>query len=85
MSLWSLQEAKKYTDKEVKTVMDSIDAHLAEKATEAVLGHVKVDGETIIATNGVITAQTHITDSVTTDKWQWGMANGIAFLEKVVI
>lgn len=33
MSLWSLQEAKKYTDKEVKTVMDSIDAHQADYAS----------------------------------------------------
>ena len=60
-------------------------AHLAEKATDEDLGHVKVDGETITASNGVISAQTQIVDTVTTDKWKWGMEDGVVFLEKVVI
>ena len=58
--------------------------HEAEKATDEDLGHVKVDGETIIATNGVITAQTQIMDTVTNEKWEWGMEDGVVFLEKVV-
>ena len=63
---------------------NALATHLAEKATDEDLGHVKVDGETIIATNGVITAQTQIVDTVTDEKWEWGMEDGIVFLEKVV-
>lgn len=63
---------------------DSVATHLAEKATDEDLGHVKVDGETITASNGVISAQTQIVDTVTTDKWEWGMEDGVVFLEKVV-
>lgn len=59
--------------------------HLAEEATDEKLGHVKVDGETITASNGIISAQTQIVDTVTSDKWKWGMENGIIFLEKVVV
>ena len=60
-------------------------SHLAEKATEQNYGHVKVDGETITASNGVISAKTQIIDSVTGTKWQWSMENGVVFLEKVVV
>ena len=60
-------------------------AHTAEIATQESLGHVKVDGETITASNGIISAQTQIVDTVTSDKWKWGMENGIVFLEKVVV
>ena len=63
---------------------NALAAHLAEKATDEDLGHVKVDGETITASNGVISAQTQIVDTVTTDKWEWGMEDGVVFLEKVV-
>jgi len=61
------------------------DSHLSEEASQTNLGHVKVDGETITASNGVISAQTQIVDTVTSDKWKWGMENGIVFLEKVVV
>ncbi len=60
-------------------------SHTAEKATEQNYGHVKVDGETITASNGIISAQTQIVDTVTSDKWKWGMEDGIVFLEKVVV
>ena len=59
-------------------------SHTAEKATEQNYGHVKVDGETITASNGIISAQTQIVDTVTGTKWQWSMEDGIVFLEKVV-
>lgn len=61
------------------------DTHKSEKATLQNLGHVKVDGETITASNGIISAQTQIVDTVTSDKWKWGMEDGIVFLEKVVV
>lgn len=60
-------------------------SHTAEKSTEQNYGHVKVDGETITASNGVISAKTQIIDSVTGTKWQWSMENGVVFLEKVVV
>lgn len=60
-------------------------SHTAEIATQENLGHVKVDGETITASNGIISAQTQIVDTVTNDKWKWGMEDGIVFLEKVVV
>ena len=69
---------------ETAAIKAVVSSHLAEKATDEDLGHVKVDGETIIATNGVITAQTQIIDTVTEDKWEWGMEDGVVFLEKVV-
>jgi hypothetical protein len=69
----------------VKAVNDALNSHTAEKATDENLGHVKVDGETIKSNNGVISAQTHIVDTVTSDKWQWGMEGGVVFLEKVVV
>jgi hypothetical protein len=78
--------AKAYTDQEVAEVSQALDAHLAEKATEQNLGHVKVDGETItVSSYGIISAQTQIVDTVTSDKWKWGMEDGIVFLEKVVV
>lgn len=61
-----------------------VDAHADDVATIDALGHVKVDGETITASNGIISAQTQIVDTVTSDKWKWGMEDGIVFLEKVV-
>lgn len=65
---------------------DSFTAHLAEIATQENLGHVKVDGETItVSPYGIISAQTQIVDTVTSDKWKWGMEDGIVFLEKVVV
>jgi len=66
-------------------VQAELDAHLSEIATQESLGHVKVDGETITASNGIISAQTQIVDTVTSDKWKWGMEDGIVFLEKVVV
>lgn len=66
-------------------VQAELDAHLSEIATQENLGHVKVDGETITASNGIISAQTQIVDTVTSDKWKWGMEDGIVFLEKVVV
>lgn len=63
-----------------------LDAHLSEIATQESLGHVKVDGETItVSSYGIISAQTQIVDTVTSDKWKWGMEDGIVFLEKVVV
>lgn len=62
-----------------------VNSHLAETATDEDLGHVKVDGETITASNGVISAQTQIVDTVTNEKWVWGMEDGVVYLEKVVI
>ncbi len=59
------------------------DSHLSKTASQINLGHVKIDGETITASNGVISAQ--IVDTVTSDKWKWGMEDGIVFLEKVVV
>ncbi len=73
------------TTETVKGNADALDAHKAEIATQESLGHVKVDGETITASNGIISAQTQIVDTVTSDKWKWGMENGIIFLEKVVV
>ncbi len=73
------------TTETVKGNADALDAHLAEKATQENLGHVKVDGETITASNGVISAQTQIVDAATNEKWVWGMEDGIVFLEKVVV
>jgi len=70
---------------EVDAVQSNLASHTAEKATEQNLGHVKVDGETITASNGIISAQTQIVDTVTSDKWKWGMEDGIVFLEKVVV
>ena len=77
---------------DAENVQDAIDevnadlvSHKAEKATDEDLGHVKEDGETITASNGVISAQTQIVDTVTSDKWVWGMENGLVFLEKVVV
>ena len=70
---------------ELDQVNTDLAEHKAETATDEDLGHVKVDGETIIATNGVITAQTQIVDTVTDEKWVWGMENGIVYLEKVVV
>jgi hypothetical protein len=64
-------------------VQAELDEHTAEKATQENLGHVKVDGETITASNGIISAQ--IEDIVTSDKWKWGMEDGIVFLERVVV
>ncbi len=61
-----------------------VDTHADDVATIDALGHVKVDGETITASDGIISAQTQIVDTVTSDKWKWGMENGIVFLEKVV-
>jgi type II secretory pathway component HofQ len=66
-------------------VQAELDAHLSEIATQENLGHVKVDGETITASNGIISAQTQIEDIVTGDKWKWGMEDGIVFLERVVV
>ena len=66
-------------------VQAELDAHLSEIATQENFGHVKVDGETITASNGIISAQTQIVDTVTGDKWKWGMEDGIVFLEKVVV
>ena len=69
----------------IKKVETDLAQHKAETASQETAGHVKVDGETIIATNGVITAQTQIIDTVTEDKWEWGMEDGVVFLEKVVV
>ena len=67
------------------SVRTELYAHVTEIATQESLGHVKVDGETIMASNGIISAQTQIVDTVTSDKWKWGMEDGIVFLEKVVV
>ena len=70
---------------DVQSIAEALAAHLSEIATQENLGHVKVDGETITASNGIISAQTQIVDTVTSDKWKWGMEDGIVFLEKVVV
>jgi len=64
---------------------DTVDNHAGVTSSISTLGHVKVDGETITASNGIISAQTQIVDTVTSDKWKWGMEDGIVFLEKVVV
>jgi len=49
--------ANSYTDQEVGEVAGALDKHLDESATEENLGHVIVDGETILVDeNGVISA-----------------------------
>jgi hypothetical protein len=68
----------------IEDALEEFNSHKAEKATDEDLGHVKVDGETITASNGVISAQTQIVDAATNEKWEWGMENGVVFLEKVV-
>jgi len=70
---------------DLAALQEEVNAHKAEIATQENLGHVKVDGETITASNGIISAQTQIVDTVTSDKWKWGMEDGIVFLEKVVV
>lgn len=77
--------AQAKADEAAGAVQAELDAHLSEIATQENLGHVKVDGETITASNGIISAQTQIVDTVTSDKWKWGMEDGIVFLEKVVV
>ena len=80
-----LQEGTPVNAANMNKLEQGLAAHTAEKATQESLGHVKVDGETITASNGIISAQTQIVDTVTSDKWKWGMENGIVFLEKVVV
>jgi len=80
-----IQEGTPVNAANMNNIENKIDAHLSEIATQENLGHVKVDGETITASNGIISAQTQIVDTVTGDKWKWGMEDGIVFLEKVVV
>ena len=80
-----VQEGTPVNATNLNNIEQGLSTHTAEKATEQNYGHVKVDGETITASNGIISAQTQIVDTVTSDKWKWGMEDGIVFLEKVVV
>lgn len=53
----------------------SIKSHSKKEATQDKLGHVRISD---------ILKQTHIEDLATNEKYQWGIENGIVFLEKVV-
>jgi hypothetical protein len=80
-----VQEGTPVNAVNMNSIENRIESHLLENASQTNLGHVKVDGETITASNGIISAQTQIVDTVTSDKWKWGMEDGIVFLEKVVV
>jgi hypothetical protein len=78
-----VQEGTPVNAANLNNIEQGLSTHVVDIATDENLGHVKVDGETITASNGIISAQ--IEDIVTGDKWVWGMEDGVVFLEKVVV
>lgn len=67
-----LQEGTPVNAANMNKLEQGLAAHTAEEATETELGHIRL-------------SDIAITDSITGDRYKWGMENGIVFLEKVVV
>lgn len=76
-------------DQALKGVNQKIMSHQAEKATESVLGHVKVDGETIKAIDGIIRVESFSKAGSFTRSTTLGSGlqeiSGLGFMPKSVI
>lgn len=67
-----LQEGTPVNAANMNKLEQGLVSHMAKAATETELGHIRL-------------SDIAITDSITGDRYKWGMENGIVFLEKVVV